>query len=211
MNNESETEEKEKRYISLKEKTFMGYYLPSNSVVIAMIAIFGALICVLTMIIAIPIPATKGFINIGDLGVMIAGLLLGPVIGGIAGGVGSALADIFLGYAIYAPATLIIKGLEGFIIGVIANPRKNYQKFNYRDIIAVIVGGLIMVFGYFIYELILFGFPAALIEFFLNSLIQFVLSAIIALIFTRTLRKKIIDSLPDVFDKVFIIEIPEKK
>ena len=132
------------------------------------------------------------------------------VIGGIAGGVGSALADILLGYAIYAPATLIIKGLEGFIIGVIANPRKNYQKFNYRDIIAVIVGGLIMVFGYFIYELILFGFPAALVEFFLNSLIQFGLSAIIALIFTRTLRKKIIDTLPEVFEKVFIIEVPEK-
>ncbi|TFG02405.1 MAG: ECF transporter S component [Promethearchaeota archaeon] len=175
-----------------------------------MIGIFGALICVLTMVIAIPIPATKGFINIGDLGVMIAGLLLGPVIGGIAGGVGSALADLFLGYVIYAPATLIIKGLEGFIIGVIANPRKNYQKFNFRDIIAVIVGGLIMVFGYFIYELILFGFPAALFEFFLNSLIQFVLSAIIALIFTRAFRKKIIDSLPEVFEKVFIIEIPEK-
>lgn len=206
MKTESEIKEKEKKYIPTKGKDFMGYFLPTNSVSLAMIGIFGALICVLTIVIQIPIPATKGFINIGDIGVMITGLLLGPVIGGIAGGVGSALADLFTGYTIYAPATLIIKGLEGFIIGVIANPRKNYQKFSYRDIIAVIVGGLIMVFGYFVYELILFGFPAALFEFFLNIFIQFGLSAVVALIFARTLRKKIVDALPEVFDKIFIIE-----
>ena len=176
MKDESKIEEKEKRYIPSKGKDFMGYFLATNSVSLAMIGIFGALICVLTIVIQIPIPATKGFINIGDIGVMITGLLLRPVIGGIAGGFGSALADLITGYTIYAPATLIIKGLEGFIIGVIANPRKNYSKFNYKDIIAVVVGGLIMVFGYFVYELILFGFPAALFEFFLNGIIQFGLS-----------------------------------
>jgi uncharacterized membrane protein len=70
----------------------------------------------------------------------------------------------------------------------------------------VVVGGLIMVFGYFVYELILFGFPAALFEFFLNGIIQFGLSAVVALVFTRTLRKKIVDALPEVFEKIFIIE-----
>ena len=72
-----------------------------------------------TVVIAISIPATRGFWNIGEAGVYISALIAGPVIGGIAGGVGSALADVFLGYAYYAPGTLVIKGAEGFITGFI--------------------------------------------------------------------------------------------
>ncbi|MFX1338441.1 MAG: ECF transporter S component [Promethearchaeota archaeon] len=192
-----------------KIKNFKGYSYPLDSLTISMIGIFGALICVLTMLIAVPIPATQGFINIGDAGVMITGLLFGPIIGGIAGGIGSALADIFLGYTIYAPATLIIKGLEGFIVGLIANPKKNYKKLTYRDILAVVIGGMIMVFGYLIYETLIFGFPVALYEFILNITIQFGVSVIIAIIFAKTVRRNIIDSLPQVFDKIFIIEINE--
>jgi len=204
MQNKSKSEEKIYR---TKVKNFMGYSYPVDTLTISMIGIFAALICVLTMIIAIPIPATQGFINIGDAGVMIAGLLFGPIIGGIAGGVGSALADILLGYTIYAPATLIIKGLEGFIVGLIANPKKNYKKLNYRDILAVVIGGLIMVFGYLIYETIIFGFPAAFYEFILNATIQFGVSVILAITFAKTVRRNIIDSLPQVFDKIFVIEV----
>ena len=207
---ETKAKSKEKRY-QTKVKNFMGYSYPVDPLTISMIGIFAALICVLTMIIAVPIPATQGFINIGDAGVMITGLLFGPIIGGIAGGVGSALADISLGYTIYAPATLIIKGLEGFIVGLIANPKKNYKKLNYRDILAVVIGGAIMVFGYLIYETIIFGFPIALYEFILNGIVQFGVSIIIAIIFTKTVRRNIIDSLPQVFDKIFILEIPENE
>lgn len=195
----------EKEYLPAY-KSFWGYFLPINSLSLAITAVFGALICVLTMVIAIPIPATQGFINIGDAGVMITGLLFGPLIGGLAGGIGSMLADIFLGYAIYAPATLIIKGLEGFLVGIIANPKRYISRLNYRDLLAVIVGGLIMVFGYFIYEIILFGVPGALFEFIFNGIIQLGLSAIISIIFTTVFRKSIIINLPQVFNKIFILE-----
>jgi uncharacterized membrane protein len=205
---ESKPSSAESTYRS-KIKNFRGYSYPIDSLTISVIGIFAALICVLTMIIAVPVPATQGFINIGDAGVMITGLLFGPIIGGIAGGVGSALADIFLGYTIYAPATLIIKGLEGFIVGIIANPRKNYRKINYRDVLAVVIGGAVMVFGYFIYELVLFGYPAAIYEFILNGIIQFGVSVLVALIFAKTVRKNIIDNLPQVFDKIFVVEISE--
>ena len=196
------------------EKTFKqqykdvrGYYLPINAVVVSMIAIFAALICVLTMNFGftIQIPATQGYINIGDIGVMIAGILFGPVIGSISGGVGSAIADLILAPQ-YAIATLIIKGLEGFVVGLISNPKKNYLKFNIRDVIAVVCGGLIMVFGYLIFEMILYGFPSALLEFFLNTGIQFGLGTISALLFAFTVRKSIIDALPQAFDKIFIME-----
>ncbi len=175
---------------------------PRIILTLSIIGIFSALICVLTMVISIPIPATQGFINIGDAGVMICGLLFGPIIGGFSGGIGSALADLFLGYVIYAPGTLVIKGLEGFIVGIIANPKKYYRKVNYRDIIAVLIGGLVMVFGYFFYEIIIYGIPAALFEFFLNAIFQLGLGAIIALLFTGIARKPIIDNLPQVFDQL---------
>ena len=189
-----------------KIKDFMGYRLPSNAISFSIIGIFSALICILTMIISIPIPATSGFINIGDAGVMITGLLFGPIIGGIAGGVGSSLADIFLGYTIYAPATLIIKGLEGFLVGLIANPKKGDSRINYKDILAVITGGILMTYGYFLYEIFLFGVPGAVYELFLNGIIQFGLGSIIAILFILTIRKNITDNLPQVFDKIFLIE-----
>ncbi len=193
-----------------KKTHFKGYLLPGNILSASIIGIFAALICVLTMVISIPIPGTQGFINIGDAGVMIAGLMFGPIVGGISGGIGSGLADIFLGYTIYAPATLIIKGLEGFIVGIIANPKK-YSNFNYRDFLAVIVGGFEMVFGYFLYETILFGFQSALFELILNGIIQFGLGAVIAIIFIIGARKAIVDNLPQVFEKIFVDQNQENK
>jgi uncharacterized membrane protein len=180
--------------------------LLTNPLSLSITAIFTALACVVTMVIAFPIPATNGFINIGDAIVMLTGLMFGPIIGCIAGGVGSALADVFLGYYIYAPATLIIKGLEGFVVGMIANPKDNYSKPNLRDIIAVVVGGLIMVFGYFIYETILYGVPSALYETILNGVIQFGLGALIALVIIIGSRKNLIDSMPQVFEKIFVTD-----
>ena len=70
----------------------------------------AALCCVATMIIKIPSPL-KGYLNLGDCVVLLSGWLLGPAYGFAAAGIGSALADIFSGYVIYAPATFIIKGL----------------------------------------------------------------------------------------------------
>jgi len=186
-----------------RKRNFFGYSLPFNSLSLSMIAIFGAFTCVVTMVIAFPIPATNGFINIGDAVVMITGLMFGPIIGGFAGGIGSCFADLFLGYVIYAPATLLIKGLEGFFVGLIANPKKN-DKWNYRDFIGVIVGGFIMIFGYFLYEVMIYGVPSALYEFILNSIIQFGLGSVIALAFIIAARKNIRASLPQVFDKIYL-------
>lgn len=186
-----------------RKSNFYGYLRPFNSLTLSIIGIFGAFTCVVTMVIAFPIPATNGFINIGDAVVMLTGLLFGPIVGGIVGGIGSCLADLFLGYVIYAPATLVIKGLEGFIVGLIADPKKKH-KWNYRDFIGVIAGGFIMVIGYFLYEVMIYGVPSALYEFFLNSIIQFGLGSIIALTFIFTSRNNIKQHFPQVFDKIYI-------
>jgi uncharacterized membrane protein len=122
-------------------------------------AVFAAVVCVATLVIRIPIPATSGYINLGDSMVFVSALLFGARIGGIAGGVGSALADIIGGYGSWAPFTLIIKGAEGAVVGHLA------QKDSVLwSIFAVGVGGCILIAGYFIVETLLYGVPAALAE-----------------------------------------------
>ncbi|MBI3998839.1 MAG: ECF transporter S component, partial [Armatimonadetes bacterium] len=79
-----------------------------------------AVVFVVTRAFVLPIPQTKGFFNLGEAAVYTAAILFGPAIGAVAGGIGSALADLTLGYAQYAPFTLVIKGLEGALVGMIA-------------------------------------------------------------------------------------------
>ena len=189
-----------------KKKGFIGYYLPNNALLISMIAIFTAINFVVTYWIQIPIPATGGYINIGDITVMYIALLFGPIIGGIAGGLGPMLADIFSpSYIVFAPATLVIKGIEGFLIGLIANPKKCEERFSYRDIIAVLIGGILIPLGYFIYEVFILqiGIRVALVEM-PGNFFQFGFAAVGSILLITASRKNIIQALPQIFNKVFI-------
>jgi uncharacterized membrane protein len=172
-----------------------------------MIGVFTALTFAITFWLQVPIPATGGYINIGDVAVMFTALLFGPIIGGIAGGLGPMLSDIFSPYIIYAPATLIIKGIEGFLIGLIANPKDCEGRVSYRDIIAVLVGGILIPFGYFIYEAFILnlGIAIALVEV-PGNFFQFGFAAIVSILLILASRKNIIEALPQVFNKVFISE-----
>lgn len=82
------------------------------------VSIFSALVFVATMIIRVPIPATGGYFNFGDSVIYVAALLYGPLVGGLAGGIGASIADA-IGYPIFAPGTFIIKLFEGIIAGYI--------------------------------------------------------------------------------------------
>lgn len=77
-------------------------------------ALLSAMTCVATMIIKIPTP-TFGYIHPGDGFVLLCGVVLGPLPGALAAGIGSMFSDIFSGYVTWAPATFIIKALSGGI------------------------------------------------------------------------------------------------
>ena len=122
---------------------------PYRQVVLS--SIFTAIVFVFTSIFTIATPPTRGFFNFGEIGVYLSALIGGPIVGAIAGGVGSALADVFLGYAHYAPGTLVIKGLEGFIVGYIFEKLRNLGKERVRIVtllVALAVFGFITGFGY---------------------------------------------------------------
>ena len=84
---------------------------------VASTAIFTAFVAAATSVFSVYIPATTGYFNVGEIMVYTSALLMGPYVGAFAGGVGSMMSDLSLGYPYYAPGTLVIKGLEGFIVG----------------------------------------------------------------------------------------------
>jgi len=189
---------------SYSGKTLFGYYLPSNSMVVAMATIFTGFTCGMTLLFPLLFP--QGYINVGDLAVMITALLFGPIIGAIAGGIGPMIADFIL-YPPTAFATLIIKMLEGLLVGLIVNPRKKTEWEKFRLCIGLVIGGLTMVFGYFFTELFIFQDPGwAFGELPFNFTIQFGIGIVGSIIFAFTFRKSIVDNLPQVFDKIYLLE-----
>lgn len=184
-------------------RAFLGYLLPTNTVAVAAVGIFAALCCVFTMFLAIPVPATGGYINIGDAAVMISALLLGPVAGALAGGIGSGLADLFLGYTAWAPVTLLVKGLEGFLVGLIADPRRARKRLRVRDPAGVLLGGFEMVLGYFLYEVALFGLGGALAEL-PGNFIQMGTGVAIALLVVAGTRAPLQEAFPAFFDRLYM-------
>lgn len=133
---------------------------------IILASLFAAITTVGTMVIQVPTP-TKGYIHIGDTIVYLAGIILGPVYGFLAAGFGSFLADVFSGYIIYAVPTFVIKGLDAAAVGLIYTKlSKNNKGWKLKILdfsIAVSIGTIIMVSGYYIYESMLYGYKAALI------------------------------------------------
>lgn len=130
---------------------------------IVMAALFAAFACVATMSIRIPTPGTGGYIHPGDAIVILSGVILGPVWGLLAAGIGSAMADLLGGYFIYVPITFVIKGLIAFAAGVLYQKVGKTSKSSYA---AVILGGvadiLLVAGGYFLCEIFLYGTAAAL-------------------------------------------------
>ena len=112
---------------------------------IVLCGILMALTTVMTMIVQIPVIGAHGYVNMGDTVVLFTALYLGKKQGALVGGLGSALADLISGYGVYAPVT--------FICGLIA------EKVSGRAgrIIGTLVGGVIMVTGYFIGEIFMYG------------------------------------------------------
>jgi uncharacterized membrane protein len=129
---------------------------------VAAVGVMGALAAIGTMMFAFPIPATSGYFNFGDVMVQTAALVFGPVVGALAGGLGSGLADLLGGWYTYVIPTTIIKGAEGYITGKLAGPKEG--RTLKTTIIAWAAGAACIPIGYFIVQVLYYGAPAAIVE-----------------------------------------------
>jgi uncharacterized membrane protein len=120
---------------------------------IVMTAMFVALVMAATYI-GIPTPASMGgYMHFGTLVMLAIALKYGPRYGMLSGGIGMTLFDIFSPWAAWALGTFIVRMTMGFVVGYIANDKTKGQGNNIqRNLLAIVMGAIIMISGYFIYQ-----------------------------------------------------------
>ena len=146
-------------------------------------AMLAAVACVLTMVPQIPNGA-GGYVHFGDSIIYLAAATMGPIGGAIVGAVGHSMADFLSGYVVFVPATFVIKGIMGYVIGKIIYGHFTKKRF----IAAAFAALLIVVAGYFIAEIPLLGIDAALISL-VSSPIQWLMSVIASAIIIPAVNK----------------------
>lgn len=121
-------------------------------------ALMAALCTVMTMVIQVPSPM-QGYVNLGDCAVLISAWMLGPLYGGAAAGIGSALADLLSGYAHYVPGTFAIKSLMAAAAALIlrAMTKKAPSAMLAGQVAGGVAAEVIMVLGYFAYASLWLG------------------------------------------------------
>ena len=134
---------------------------------ITLSAIFSALIILSTAVLSIRLP--NGYANLGDCFVIVGALVLGKYYGSLSAAVGAGIADIILGFMIYFPATVIIK----ILMAIIASSAYKIIKTKYailKTALIAILCEIVMILGYFIYEIFLYGIKVAELNIIGNTL-----------------------------------------
>lgn len=147
---------------------------------VALGAMLAAAVALATMI-HIPMPGMRIYFNLGEGVIYVIAILLGTRFGALSGGIGAALADLLLGYPLWAPLTLLIKGTEGAIVGLLA-PRGRKT--------AILAGALAMIAGYTTGAGLLYGWKVAPIEL-VTDLVQTGIGGAFALLFAPLLEKRL--------------------
>ncbi|RDE17878.1 MAG: ECF transporter S component [Candidatus Thorarchaeota archaeon] len=163
---------------------------PYPAFYVALLAVLTALTTVATLILAIPFPTTQGYFNLGDSLVMISGFLLGPLGGFVAGGVGSAMADL-IAAPTYAPITLLSKGLEGALVGLFSRRTRRDTKLGWWDILGLLLGATAMLTGYLFGETLVLGFSweVAVVEMISINSVQVISGAIVTVLAGPVIRE----------------------
>lgn len=168
---------------------------PRQNTLVKMVlcALFASLCCVATMVIQIPTP-TGGFLNLGDAIVILSAFFLGPVYGVLSAGLGSMLADIFAGYAQYAPATFIIKALMALCVWFVLHifrkiTDKKPRLFFLFTALGALFAELVMILGYLLFEGVILQYGIGAFASVVPNATQGVAGIIAGTLLTELLRK----------------------
>jgi uncharacterized membrane protein len=162
--------------------------LRQNFVQLAMIT---ALTVALSSLFFIPIPGTKGFITLCDMGIYTASFLFGPIGGFLVGGLSGGLLDLISGYPQWAPFSFIIHGGQGLIAGFLYFKIKNN---GFKVSASLFLGTVFMVVGYTLATALLFTWPAAIASIPVN-ICQNLLGIVVTIPLVARLKKMNIKSL----------------
>ena len=139
-------------------------------------------LCFVTTLLGIP--TVFGYFHAGDAFALLSAYMLGPWYGVAVAALSGALSDLALGYAVYAPATLILRAVMAFVIVFMLRSANGYR-FS-RFIVSSVVAECVMILGYYLYHTVLVGnFAAPLVALPTDGL-QAAVSVILFQILTKT-------------------------
>ncbi len=150
-----------------------------------------ALVFVATLLlnIKLPITANGGLVHLGTAMLFIIAFVFGPKKAAIAGAVGMGLFDLVSGWTLWAPITIVARGLQGYLVGRIAWSNGREGKSVSFNIMAAIVSIPLMLAVYYVGEAIIFGnfvVPAASIP---GNIVQNVVGILVAIPVAVALKK----------------------
>ena len=167
-----------------------GLFMNDTTKKIVLASMLAALVFIATIIIRIPMPSI-GYINLGDCFVLLCGWILGPIYGGLAAGLGSAIADLSAGYVSYAPVTFVIKGLMAVVAYYLGVKLSKDKENIVLKILSAVVAELVMIGGYLVYEGVLYGFEGAVVNVPFNSIqgsIGLIAGLILVSVYNKTIK-----------------------
>ena len=139
--------------------------------------------------IRLPLASSGGLVHLGNAMLFIAAIVFGKEKGAIAGAFGMGLFDLLSEWVIWAPFTFVIRGIMGYIIGSIAwSNGKNGNSVS-ANIIAIIISGIWMIFGYYVTEIILYSNHAKAILSIPGNITQVLIGIIIGVPIAKVLKK----------------------
>jgi len=139
--------------------------------------------------IRLPIAMNGGLIHLGNAMLFMAAIVFGKKKGAIAGAFGMGLFDIVSGWMLWAPFTFIVRGVMGYIIGSISWSNSRNGNSVVYNLIAIVVGGIWMIGGYYVTEIILYGNWISPVTSIPGNIIQIVAGAVLGLPLVIALKK----------------------
>jgi uncharacterized membrane protein len=154
-------------------------------------ALLTALVFVATAFINIRLPflSNGGLVHLGTVMLFITSIVFGKEKGAIAGAVGMAIFDLSSGWALWAPFTFIIRGIMGYMVGAIAWSKRRDGSNFIVNIVAIILSGVWMIFGYYTSEVILYGNWITPVGSIPGDVIQILMGLILGLPIAKALKR----------------------
>lgn len=168
-----------------------------NTLIFVTTAMMTAMVMIATTF--FKIPNAMGYIHLGDGFVLLAAIILPKKYACFAGGVGAGLADIYGGYAVWAPWTLVIKIVMVLIVQLFfdflmkrASNGKHIAKIAgipFAEFFAYVLAVLWTVSGYYIAQGFISGNWIAPVADVPGNILQASVGAVIAILVSVTLGK----------------------
>lgn len=126
----------------------------------------------------------SGYVHLGDTMIFIAASMLPAPFAFAASVIGASLADLLTGFAVWVPATFIIKGATALCF-----TDKSKKIISRRNLFALICAAFLCSGGYYLYEALIYGNFLSPIAYIIPNLLQSSVSAVLYLLLAALFDK----------------------